>query len=237
MSGTAIQTRHLSITISKQSILRDITLEIPEGTITGLLGPSGAGKTTLMRAIVGLQKPTDGSLTVLDHEAGSRQLRSSIGYMTQNLSIYTDLTVVENLEYFAEISGANYAMVGEIIEQLGLTHQRDTLAEFISGGQKTRVSLAAALLAQPRLLILDEPTVGIDPVLRAEVWKLLKKLANQGTTLLVSSHVMEEAEQCDRIILMRDGRILAHETPKNLKQQTKTTNIESAFLKLVGDKS
>lgn len=232
-SSTAVQINHLSVTIGAQKILHDISAQLPVGSITGLLGPSGAGKTTLMRCIVGLQRHFHGTIEVLGHKAGARALRSQIGYMTQNLSIYQDLTVAENLEYFARLHGVNTSAVEHILRDLDLTAQQDVLVGNVSGGQKSRVSLGAALLGQPRLLVLDEPTVGIDPVLRAQIWEQLKQLSANGTTLVVSSHVMEEAEHCDNIILLRDGGVLAHDSPSSLMKKTNTKNIESAFLQLV----
>lgn len=233
MSGVTVEAKNVGVAIGKASILHDVNFTIKEGSITGLLGPSGAGKTTLMRAIVGLQNPTHGRLTVLDKKSGDQSLRSRINYMTQNFSIYNDLTVKENLEFFSGLVGSNAETITTLLERLDLTKQKNALVSHISGGQKTRVSLAAALLGKPKLIVLDEPTVGIDPMLRVEIWKLLKYLAKNGITLLVSSHVMDEAKHCDQIILMRDGTILADDSPNNLMRRTKTKDVESAFIAMI----
>lgn len=232
---SVIDVRELSVTIGKDAILSDISFKSESGSITGLLGPSGAGKTTLMRALVGLQNPSKGVISILGNNAGSPKLRSKIGYMTQNLSIYSDLTVMENLNYFSAVTGASKKSVAKVINRLSLDGLENHLVSTTSGGQKTRVSLAAALLGEPELLVLDEPTVGIDPLLRAEIWKFLNEIAANGTTLIVSSHVMDEAAHCNNLILLRDGKVLANDTPSELKRRTGCDNIESAFLHLVKD--
>lgn len=213
-------------------VLRDLDFTVPAGRITGLLGPSGCGKSTLMRAVVGTQAKVTGTLTVLDHPAGDAPLRRRIGYVTQAPSIYDDLTVHQNLDYFASILGAR-ANVRHVIEQVDLTAHAKALAGNLSGGQRSRVSLAAALLGTPELLVLDEPTVGLDPVLRRDLWNLFHTLADAGTTLLVSSHVMDEAERCHRLLLMREGEILAEGTPDELRTRIQAPTVEAAFLHLV----
>lgn len=215
-----------------RTVLRDLDFTVPRGRITGLLGPSGCGKSTLMRAVVGTQAKVTGTLTVLDHPAGAAPLRSRIGYVTQAPSVYDDLTVEQNLDYFASILGAR-ANVPRIIEQVDLTTHTTALAGSLSGGQRSRVSLAVALLGSPELLVLDEPTVGLDPVLRRDLWALFHRLADDGTTLLVSSHVMDEAERCHRLLLMREGEILAEGTPDELRTRTQAPTVEAAFLHLV----
>lgn len=215
-----------------RTVLRDLDFTVPRGRITGLLGPSGCGKSTLMRAVVGTQAKVTGTLTVLDHPAGAAPLRSRIGYVTQAPSVYDDLTVEQNLDYFASILGAR-ANVPRVIEQVDLTTHATALAGSLSGGQRSRVSLAAALLGSPELLVLDEPTVGLDPVLRRDLWALFHRLADDGTTLLVSSHVMDEAERCHRLLLMREGEILAEGTPDELRTRTQAPTVEAAFLHLV----
>lgn len=215
-----------------RTVLRDLDFTVPRGRITGLLGPSGCGKSTLMRAVVGTQAKVTGTLTVLDHPAGAAPLRSRIGYVTQAPSVYDDLTVEQNLDYFASILGAR-ANVPRVIEQVDLTTHTTALAGSLSGGQRSRVSLAAALLGSPELLVLDEPTVGLDPVLRRDLWALFHRLADDGTTLLVSSHVMDEAERCHRLLLMREGEILAEGTPDELRTRTQAPTVEAAFLHLV----
>jgi len=229
----AIAASNLQVIKGGQTILNDLSFTLPAGKIIGLLGPSGAGKTTLIRAIVGRQSLDRGSLEVLGQSAGAASLRSQIGYMPQSPAAYADLSVQQNLEYFARMNGQADNRVKAIIQQVGLGNQMHQLVESLSGGQKSRVSLAVALLGKPALLILDEPTVGVDPVLRQQLWGLFSDLAKAGATLVVSSHVMDEADRCDELLLLRDGQLLAYGTPAELKQQTKTKTIEDTFLKLV----
>jgi ABC-2 type transport system ATP-binding protein len=214
-------------------VLDDVGFEIARGTVTGLLGPSGCGKSTLMRSIVGVQVVAGGTVEVLGHPAGSKALRRSVGYVTQAPSVYEDLTVRENLRYFAAVLGAPSTDVERVVEEVGLTTHVDAVTGQLSGGQEARVSLAAALLGTPEVLVLDEPTVGLDPVLRRDLWDMFDRLAHNGTTLLVSSHVMDEATRCGRLLLMRDGRILADDTPGGLLEQTGAADAEAAFLDLV----
>ena len=201
--------------------------------ITGLLGPSGSGKTTVFRSIVGLQHISGGSITVLGHLAGAKKLRTKIGYLTQNASIYSDLTCLENLHYFARLLGESEISVDEMLSLVQLTENRKQLASSLSGGERVRLALATALIGKPELLILDEPTVGLDPVLRRDLWDLFHQLADQGKTLLISSHVMDEADRCDNLFLLRDGKILASGTPVNLKAQTGMADMERTFISLV----
>jgi ABC-2 type transport system ATP-binding protein len=201
--------------------------------ITGLLGPSGCGKTTLMRSIVGVQIVEGGAVTVLGHPAGSPPLRKQIGYATQNPAIYADLTVTEALRYFAAVLRAPMSDVDRVIREVGLTDHAGKLVGELSGGQHSRANLAVALLGKPELLVLDEPTVGLDPVLRDELWALFRDLADAGVTLLVSSHVMDEAARSDRLLLMLEGVLLADETPDQLRSRTGSTDLEQAFLRLV----
>lgn len=219
--------------LGHQPILQNINLAVPTGKVVGLLGPSGAGKTTLMRVLVGRQRPSHGSVEILGLQAGAALLRKQIGYVTQAPSVYADLTVTENLRYFAVLIGAPRRRIDQVLSNVNLVPQAHQLVATLSGGQKSRVSLAVALLGEPKLLVLDEPTVGIDPVLRAELWRQFRQLANGGVTLLVSSHVMEEAEHCDRLLLIRDGKLLADDTREGLLTQTGTKDVEAGFLKLV----
>jgi ABC-2 type transport system ATP-binding protein len=214
-------------------VLDDLSLEVASGTVTGLVGPSGGGKSTLMRAIVGVQIVAGGRITVLGEPAGSEPLRRRVGYMTQSLSVYSDLSVRENLEYFARIYGVGRARVDEAIATVDLGDYGDRVLSRLSGGQRTRVSLAAALLGEPELLVLDEPTVGLDPLLRRDLWDLFHRLAGAGTTLIVSSHVMDEAERCDTLLLLRDGRLIASGTPAGLREQTGEPSLDAVFLHLV----
>jgi ABC-2 type transport system ATP-binding protein len=213
-------------------VLQDLSLDIPGGRISGLLGPSGCGKTTLMRCIVGVQLIEGGSVTVLGRPAGSPELRPRVGYVTQAPSVYADLTVRENLRYFARVLGTPAGRVDEVVSTVGLDTHADAVTGRLSGGQRARVSLGTALLGQPELLVLDEPTVGLDPVLRNDLWKTFRQLADGGAALLVSSHVMDEAERCDDLILMREGRIVAAEPPADLLRRTGTETVEQAFLSL-----
>jgi ABC-2 type transport system ATP-binding protein len=232
-SGPAIVVQGLRVQRSHVPVLHDLSFEVPAGQVVGLLGPSGGGKTTLMRAIVGVQVVEGGSVTVLGQVAGSVDLRHRIGYVTQNPSVYRDLTVFENLRYFAAVLGVDGATVENVIADVDLLQFRDRTVAAMSGGQQARVSLAVALLGSPELLVLDEPTVGLDPLLRRDLWDLFHRLAGAGKTLLVSSHVMDEATRCQRLLLLREGGLIADETPQDLLARTHTTDIESAFLQLV----
>lgn len=233
MNEAAIVVEGLRVFRGGNEVLRDLTLAIPRGRITGLLGPSGCGKTTLMRAIVGVQVVSDGRVTVLGHPAGGKELRSRVGYVTQAPSVYDDISIEANLRYFQRLYGAPPARVAEAIATVGLGEHSDRLVRNLSGGQRARVSLATALLANPEVLVLDEPTVGLDPVLRAELWGTFRQLADAGATLLVSSHVMDEAERCDELVLMRDGVVLSHSTLPELLATTGAADVEKAFLQLV----
>jgi ABC-2 type transport system ATP-binding protein len=223
----------LSVRRGKQQVLHGIDVAVTRGAVVGLLGPSGCGKTTLMRAIVGVQKIGDGTVNVLGKPAGHPSLRRRIGYDTQEASVYDDLTVRQNLAYFRSILGVPRSEIDRVAQATDLTGQMHQLVASLSGGQRSRVSLAVALLGSPELLVLDEPTVGLDPVLRVELWTLFRKLAAAGSTLLVSSHVMDEATRCDRLLLMRDGEFLADTTPTGLLEETQTRDPESAFLALI----
>jgi ABC-2 type transport system ATP-binding protein len=213
-------------------VLPGVSLDIHAGTVTGLLGPSGSGKTTLLRSIVGVQIVDVGSVTVLGLAAGAPELRRRVGYVTQEPSVYGDMSVRENLRYFARILGAPPSRIEEAIGEVDLPGQADQLARTLSGGERSRLSLATALLGGPELLVLDEPTVGLDPVLRRDLWTMFHQLAETGRTLLVSSHVMDEAERCDELVLMRDGLIVAAAPPAELLARTGAADLEDAFLAL-----
>lgn len=229
----AVRIRGLRVVRGTRTVLDDFDLDIQRGTLTGLLGPSGSGKSTLMRAIVGVQQVAGGTVDVLGSAAGSPPLRSKVAYVTQQPSVYSDLTVRQNLRYFADVLGADRGDVDRAIEQVALTSHADQLVGKLSGGQHSRASLATALLGTPEVLVLDEPTVGLDPVLRRDLWALFNQLADDGVTLLVSSHVMDEAERCRRLVLMREGAVLADETLPELLERTGAGNAEEAFLKLI----
>ncbi|CDO06295.1 ABC transporter ATP-binding protein [Mycolicibacterium cosmeticum] len=229
----AVRIEKLQVTRGKRHAVRDLSVQISRGTITGLLGPSGCGKTTLMRAIVGTQIVASGSVTVLGHPAGSPELRHRVGYVTQDATIYRDLRVIDNARYFAALYGTDAQAAEDAIAAVGLTDHRNALCDNLSGGQRTRVSLACALVSHPDLLVLDEPTVGLDPVLRVDLWVQFHQLARAGTTLLVSSHVMDEADHCGDLLLMREGRLLAHTTPTRLREDTGCSSLEEAFLSVI----
>lgn len=231
--NNAVSIVDLHVRRGKAEVVHGLSVEIGRGALVGLLGPSGSGKTTLLRSIVGVQRLTQGTVTVLGHAAGSAPLRTRVGYVTQSASVYDDLTVRQNIEYFRAILGAPASDVDRVIEQTGLGSHESALVSSLSGGQRGRVSLAAALVGSPELLVLDEPTVGLDPVLRVELWGLFRQLADGGTTLIVSSHVMDEATRCDRLLLVRDGELIADTTPGDLLRDTNTTDPETAFLTLI----
>ncbi|MGV0156598.1 ABC transporter ATP-binding protein [Rhodococcus sp. GB-02] len=229
----AIDVRGLRVIRGNHEVLHSLDLQVSAGSITGLLGPSGCGKTTLMRAIVGTQIVESGEVRVLGDLAGSVALRRRVGYVTQSPSVYGDLTVTRNVQYFGALYGKSGADVAAAVDAVGLSRYADQTAADLSGGQRGRVSLACALVASPDVLILDEPTVGLDPVLRVELWERFADLARRGTTLLVSSHVMDEADHCAELILMRDGHLLAQLTPDELRAKTRCERLEDAFLELI----
>jgi ABC-2 type transport system ATP-binding protein len=233
MVNNLVEVRSLVVDRGGRRVLHGLDITIEQGSVTGLLGPSGCGKSTLMRSLVGVQQLTSGQVTIAGSEAGSAQLRNRIGYVTQAASVYDDLTVRENLSFFARVLGADGAAVDEAIATVDLAGQTDQVVGRLSGGQRSRVSLAVALLTTPDLLVLDEPTVGLDPVLRRDLWALFHRLAAAGAAVFVSSHVMDEADRCDRLLLMREGRIIADDTPAHIREKTDTQDIESAFLALV----
>ena len=229
----AINVDHLRVIRGKRPAIHDLSVQIAKGTITGLLGPSGCGKTTLMRCIVGTQIVAAGKVTVLGHPAGSAPLRRRVGYVTQEPTIYNDLRVIDNIRYFGALYGSDRQAADDAVEAVGLSDHRTALCGNLSGGQRTRASLASALVCQPELLVLDEPTVGLDPLLRVDLWEQFHALARAGTTLLVSSHVMDEADHCGDLLLMREGHLLAHTTPTQLREDTGCTSLEEAFLSVI----
>ena len=229
---SSVTVTDLVVTRGRTEVLHGLSFALEPSRITGLLGPSGGGKTTLMRALVGVQGGVRGEVTVLGLPAGSAALRQRVGYVTQAPAVYTDLSIGENLGYFASLLGASDDRVQEDLEQVGLGRRRAQLVQTLSGGERARVSLATALLGSPELLVLDEPTVGLDPVLRRDLWALFRGLADGGTTILVSSHVMDEATRCDRLLLLREGRVVADDSPAGLLESTGAADVEGAFLVL-----
>jgi ABC-2 type transport system ATP-binding protein len=237
MGAAAIRTVDLRVVRGDAVVLPNLSCEVEAGSVTGLLGPSGSGKSTLLRAIVGVQKVVSGSVDVLGQPAGATALRARVGYMTQAPSVYGDLTVGENLVFFARVLDVPQTAVDRVLAEVSMEEFRGRLVNRLSGGQRARVSLAAALLAGPDLLVLDEPTVGLDPVLRRDLWELFHGLTERGTTLLVSSHVMDEADRCHTLLLLREGTLLAHATPAELRRRTGRDNLEDVFLRLIEERA
>jgi ABC-2 type transport system ATP-binding protein len=233
MVDNAIEVEGLTVERGGRTVLDDLSFSVAEGSVTGLLGPSGSGKSTLMRCIVGVQIVRSGSVVVLGQAAGRAGLRREVGYMTQAPSVYEDLTVRENARYFASLYGLGHDEADRAIDNVGLGRAIGQLVRTLSGGQRARASLACALIGRPRLLVLDEPTVGQDPVLRNELWTRFHALAEEGVTLLVSSHVMEEASRCDRLLLLTEGRLIADGTPESVRQAGGSDDLDEAFLRLV----
>jgi ABC-2 type transport system ATP-binding protein len=236
-STAAIAIDELKVSRGGNPVLRGISATVPQGEVAGLLGPSGCGKTTLMRAVVGVQQIVSGTVNVLGVPAGTPALRPRVGYVTQAPSVYADLTIHENLRYFARVLSAPAERVDEVLAAVDLARSGSRLVGTLSGGQRSRVSLAAALLGRPELLVLDEPTVGLDPVLRRDLWGLFHRLADDGATLLISSHVMDEAARCDRLLLMREGELIAQTTPDELRASTGERDMEAAFLRLIEERA
>jgi ABC-2 type transport system ATP-binding protein len=229
----SIKAEGLVVTKEHDIILKGLDFSVAAGSITGLIGPSGSGKTTLMRAIAGVQKVKNGQLQIFGEPAGGRKLRRRLGYMAQSSSIYSDLSVVQNLRYFGTLLRTDKSRIEQVIETVQLGEYRHALAKHLSGGQQARVSLGIALLGDPELLILDEPTVGLDPLLRRDLWRLFEDLAAKGKTLLISSHVMDEAERCSDLLLMRNGELLWHDTKARLLQATGAKTVEGAFVQMI----
>jgi len=231
----AVEVHDLVVERGRRTVLHGVGCAVPAGSVTGLLGPSGSGKTTLIRAIVGVQIVKSGTVTVLGKPAGSAPLRHLVGYVTQAPSVYADLSVRENARYFAALYGLGAAEADRAVTDVGLADAAGQLVGNLSGGQRSRASLACAMIGRPALLVLDEPTVGQDPVLRAELWGRFHELAAAGTTLLVSSHVMDEAGRCDRLLLIREGRLIADDTPAAIRAAAHTDDLDEAFLRLIRD--
>jgi ABC-2 type transport system ATP-binding protein len=232
--NSVIQVSNVSKNFGSHHVLEDISLTVTKNEIYGLLGPSGAGKTTLVKMIAGIETPTKGSIKVLDTLMPDLHNMTRIGFMAQSDALYTELSGKENLEFFATIYGLKRQKQKERIEHTAsLVNLTDFLKKPVhqySGGMKRRLSLAAALLHEPEILILDEPTVGIDPVLRQSIWNELYNLSDTGTTIIVTTHVMDEAEKCGQLGMLRDGRLIASGSPQQLKTSTSTATIEDAFL-------
>ncbi len=233
VNDAAVAIENLQVVRGGRTALDRVSLRVRRGSVTGLLGPSGCGKSTLMRAIVGVQVVGGGRVTVLGVEAGAPELRRRVGYVTQAPSVYDDLSVSENLRYFAAVVGVGEKRIAEVMATVGLGGRERQVVASLSGGERSRVSLASVLLNSPELLVLDEPTVGLDPVLRAELWRTFHELADRGTTLLISSHVMDEARECDALLLMREGALLEETTPERLRVGTGEQDLGRAFLAVI----
>ena len=215
--------------------LNGVSLQVRRGEIYGLLGPNGAGKTTLIRCIVGLVEPGSGSVTVLGKKLPNLDVLRGVGYMTQAAALYPGLSVEENLKFFAAIYGVEGG-VKDALEFVDLYDRRGSVVSSLSGGMRQRCSLACALVHRPQLLLLDEPTVGVDPQLRVQFWEQFRRMAADGTTIIVSSHVMDEAERCQRLGLIQYGRVLAEGSPPEIRAKAGTQNLEEAFLRLAGER-
>ena len=236
-SGSAISCRGVTKRFGEVTALRELDLEVPRGLLLGLLGPNGAGKTTLIRILLGLTPMTDGRASLLGHPVRSKEVLPRIGYMPQNLAVYTDLKVRQNLDLFGRLYGLprerRAARAAEVLDLVHLEARSGSRVSELSGGMQRRVSLAAALLTDPELLLLDEPTVGVDPALRAEFWGYFRNLSREGRTIVMTTHYMEEATQCERVAMMHNGRVLAYDAPSAVKQKTGSATMDEAFLALV----
>ena len=233
MTPPAIDLADVCVRRGGREVLHALTAQVAAGSLTGLVGPSGSGKSTVMRAIVGVQRAVTGSVTVLGRTAGAPSLRAEVGYLTQSVAVYDDVSVRANLDYFATLLDAPSGDVDRVLREVDLAAESGRRVDSLSGGQRARVALASVLLGRPRLLVLDEPTVGLDPVLRAELWATFHALADNGVTLLVSSHVMDEAARCDTVMLLRDGHLIASDSPEALLERTGAADLDAAFLRLV----
>ena len=230
-STTAVDVQGVVKRFGSLRALDGIALRVRGGEVYGLLGPNGSGKTTLIRSLVGLIEPDAGTIDVLGQRMPQLNVLGRVGYMTQQAALYPDLSVEENLEFFAAINGA-HGGIQAALEFVDLWDRRRSVVSELSGGMRTRCSLACALVHKPDLLLLDEPTVGVDPQLRVQLWERFRGMAKEGTAILVSSHVMDEAERCDRLGLIRFGKMLAEGTVRELTQRAGVDRLEDAFLKL-----
>lgn len=238
--GLTIKAEQVSKSFGKKTVLKDVNITIADGQIYGLIGPSGAGKTTLVKMLVGMDKPDAGFITVLDRPMPNLDVLQNIGYMAQSDALYTDLTALENLKFFAALfklgKQEQKQRIAYAASVVNLSDELGKRVSAYSGGMKRRLSLAIALIQNPKLLILDEPTVGIDPELRKSIWEELFRLKEEGKTIIVTTHVMDEAEKCDSLAMVRDGKIITGGTPEELKALYQATSLEEVFLKAGGVK-
>ena len=229
----AVDVDRLCVRRGNSEVLHGLSLQIGAGRVTGLLGPSGSGKTTLLRAIAGVQQTASGAVRVLGETAGAPAVRGRVGYMTETRGLYDDLTARENVRYFARVFNAPASRVDETLDTVRLTDLADRVVHTLSNGEQARTALATTLVAEAPVLLLDEPTVGLDPLLRRDLWATFRTLADQGTVLLVSSHVMDEARYCDELLLLREGELLATGRPDELLRRTHTDDLADAFVRLI----
>lgn len=229
-----IRLEHVTKRFGKKTVVEDVSLDVHKGEIFGLLGPSGAGKTTIVKMIAGIDEATSGTIHVLNQKMPDLHVMERIGFMGQSDALYGELTAFENLQFFASIYGLKgkkqRERIDDVMDLVNLTEHLKKPVHQYSGGMKRRLSLAISLLHEPEVLILDEPTVGIDPVLRQAIWEELERIRQNGTTIVVTTHVMDEAEKCERLAMIRDGRLIAVGSPDELKKETNSETIEQAFL-------
>jgi ABC-2 type transport system ATP-binding protein len=232
--GLCIRMEHVSKRFGKKTVIEDVSLDVYKGEIFGMLGPSGAGKTTIVKMIAGIDEATSGTIHVLNTKMPDLHAMQRIGFMAQSDALYGELTAFENLQFFASIYGLKgkkqKERIYEVMDLVNLTDHIKKPVHQYSGGMKRRLSLAISLLHEPEVLLLDEPTVGIDPVLRQAIWEELERIRQNGTTIVVTTHVMDEAEKCQRLAMIRDGRLIAVGNPAELKKETNSQTIEQAFL-------
>ena len=238
MNKSIIELKNIAKSFGKQNVLKNINLNVQQGQIVGLIGPSGSGKSTIIKIALGMEVADKGTAEIFEAKMPNRKLLSKIGYMAQTDALYMTLTGFENLKFYAKMKGIKSSelqlQIDHVAEVVDLKDALNKRVEGYSGGMMRRLSLGIALLGNPKLLILDEPTVGIDPALRRKIWRELKRIKNNGQSILITTHVMDEAEQVDEVELILDGNVIALDSPKNLKQQYDVPSIEDVFLKAEG---
>jgi ABC-2 type transport system ATP-binding protein len=238
MNKSIIELKNIAKSFGKQNVLKNINLNVQQGQIVGLIGPSGSGKSTIIKIALGMEVADKGTAEIFEAKMPNRKLLSKIGYMAQTDALYMTLTGFENLKFYAKMKGIKSSelqlRIDHVAEVVDLKDALNKRVEGYSGGMMRRLSLGIALLGNPKLLILDEPTVGIDPALRRKIWRELKRIKNNGQSILITTHVMDEAEQVDEVALILDGNVIALDSPKNLKRQYDVPSIEDVFLKAEG---
>ncbi|MBF7120055.1 ABC transporter ATP-binding protein [Pediococcus pentosaceus] len=238
MNKSIIELKNIAKSFGKQNVLKNINLNVQQGQVVGLIGPSGSGKSTIIKIALGMEVADKGTAEIFEAKMPNRKLLSKIGYMAQTDALYMTLTGFENLKFYAKMKGIKSSelqlQIDHVAEVVDLKDALNKRVEGYSGGMMRRLSLGIALLGNPKLLILDEPTVGIDPALRRKIWRELKRIKNNGQSILITTHVMDEAEQVDEVALILDGNVIALDSPKNLKRQYDVPSIEDVFLKAKG---